>query len=227
MMISRIKSGRLHLDSGQVILRSGDYQHFLQSREITSSAHHYAHSKRAQADAAYDEVRRQGYQEGLAEGEHHLISRHVDFVRQAIDFTARLEGDICSLVKETLEKIVGEMDIDELTRKVVARALSHYGSLPEVKLRVAASQEKMVRAELEAMNQAHGAKHRGVKFIHVQADDQMRPGDCVLESPIGSVDAGLDTQLAAIFKAFDDPAGKNLRFQKNDNEEDEAHDEQN
>ena len=219
MMISRIKSGRLHLDSGQVVLRSGDYQHFLQSREITDSARDYARAKRASADAAYDTSCCQGYEKGLADGEAELITRHIDFVRHAINYTAQLDEHICSLVKEALAKIVGEMDVDELTRKIVARAIAQYGVLPDVKLRVAASQEKMVRAELGALGDH--AKHRGVKFIRVQGDSQMRPGDCLLESPVGSVDASLDEQLAAIIKIFDDPARKSLRFHPEERGEEE------
>ena len=95
MMISRIKSGRLHLDSGQVVLRSGDYQHFLQSREITDSARDYARAKRASADAAYDASCCQGYEKGLADGETELITRHIDFVRHAINYTAQLDEHIC------------------------------------------------------------------------------------------------------------------------------------
>ena len=222
MMISRIKSGRLHVDKGQAILRSGDYQHFLRSREITHSAQHHARAMRDQAKAAYDEARRKGHQEGLAEGERQTIVRHIDFVRHAIEFTAQLEADVCALVKEALMKIVGEMDIDELTRKIVARSLTQYGSLPEVKLRVALTQEKMVRGQLEEM--MHGAqqsaKHRGIKFIRVLGDSQLRPGDCILESPIGSVDAGLETQLATITKTLDDPAGKKLRFRQDEEGDD-------
>ena len=77
----------------------------------------------------------------------------------------------------------------------------------------------MVRAELAALGDQ--AKHRGVKFIRVQGDSQMRPGDCLLESPIGSVDASLDEQLAAIIKIFDDPARKSLRFRPEEREKEE------
>ncbi len=218
-MISRIKSGRLHVEQGQVVLRSADYQHFLQAREITRSAQNHAREMRDQAARAYEEARRKGHQEGLAEGERQLIARHIDFVRNAIEFTARLETNICSLAKEAITKIVGEMDIDELTRKIVVRALAHYGSLPEVKLRVATRQEKQVRAQLEKMTEE--SKQRGIKFIRVVGDRQLRSGDCILDSPIGSVDASLDTQLAAIIKTLDDPIGRKLHFQQ-DQEDDES-----
>lgn len=67
---------------------------------------------------------------------------------------------------------------------------------------VCPADEAAVREALAAMI---ASAPGGVSFLDVSADPRMKRGDCILESELGVVDAGLETQLKAIENAL---AGK-------------------
>ena len=69
-------------------------------------------------------------------------------------------------------------------------------------IRVCPADEPAVREALAAMI---ASAPGGVSFLDVSADPRMKPGDCILESELGVVDAGLETQLRALENAL---AGK-------------------
>ena len=212
-MISKIKADAFHIDAAEPILRSIDYQRFLTARQIVEAAQQDADTIRRQAKQAYDLACERGYQEGLKQAHHDLIKRHIDFVAKAIQFTAQLEHEIIGLIKAMLTKITDQMDVDDLTKAIVAKTLAEYGTMPELKLQAAPQQKEMIEQFLSTLAKKDG-RAASVKFVTVEADEHLQPGECILESPIGSVDASLDVQLNALKEVLDRAPHKNIELKK-------------
>lgn len=103
------------------------------------------------------------------------------------------------MVTSAVRKIIGELDEKERIVRVVRTALVAVRSQQKVLIRVCPADEAAVRDALSAMI---ASAPGGVSFLDVSADPRMKPGDCILESELGVVDAGLETQLKALENAL-------------------------
>ena len=208
-MISKIKADEFHIDAAAAVLRSADYERFLTARQMVEAARADAKAIRAQAKKDHARAREQGYQKGIEQAQHDLVKRHVELVAKAIEYTAALEGEIFDLIKTMLTKITGQMDIDRLTKHIIEKTLAEYGTLPELKLQISPKQKEMVENLLGEIARKNSRADRA-RFVTIEADEHVQPGECILESPIGSVDASLDVQLAALKAVLDHAPRKTI-----------------
>ena len=203
VLVSQIKPGALRLEGDVVVLRAGAYQEFLQGGEVVRQARRQAQEQAAQGRRAAEAARRAGYHRGLQEAQKERARRSVSFVRDALRAVQALESSLVDILSEALFKVVGEMDTQALTCRVVRRALRQYRSLPEVRVRVCPAQESMLRDQIDEWVRQGAA----AQFIRVEADPRLKPGDCILESPLGVVNVSLEHQLTALAHAFTLPLG--------------------
>ena len=121
---------------------------------------------------------------------------------QPVEYIENIEETMVRVVASAVRKIIGDLDDRERIVRVVRAALVSVRSQQKVLIRVCPADEAAVREALAAMITAAPG---GVSFLDVAADPRMKPGDCILESELGVVDAGVETQLKAIENAL---AGK-------------------
>ena len=103
------------------------------------------------------------------------------------------------VVSEAIRKVIGEVDENERIVRIVRNALTTVRNQQRVLIRVAPADEKPVREALAAMLTAVPGS---TSFVDVVADARLVRGACLLESELGVVDAGLETQLKALENAF-------------------------
>ena len=118
---------------------------------------------------------------------------------QAVEYIENIEETLVGVVTSAVRKIIGELDEKERIVRVVRTALVAVRSQQKVLIRVCPADEAAVRDALSAMI---ASAPGGVSFLDVSADPRMKPGDCILESELGVVDAGLETQLKALENAL-------------------------
>jgi flagellar assembly protein FliH len=164
----------------------------------------------------FEEGRVQGYSEGRSAERAELASRMQQLEAERMDQAARLteqferdrerygqsiEFDVAKLALSIASRILRrEMQIDPLLLTGAVRvALGQITDKVSVRMRVPAE-----HAHLWSETMEHLPSFR-VKPAIV-ADKQLQPGECFLETEMGSADVGLRTQFCAIARTlFDEP----------------------
>ena len=187
---------------GVRILRAEEYSRLIEARNLLPAARERAAPIRAEAEEAYEARKREGYEDGVMEGRMEQAEKMMETAMQAVEYIENIEETLVKVVGSAVRKLIGELDDRERIVRVVRAALVSVRSQQKVLIRVCPADEAAVREALAAMI---ASAPGGVSFLDVSADPRMKRGDCILESELGVVDAGLETQLKAIENAL---AGK-------------------
>ena len=196
--LARILEGRIAPLLETRVLKGEDYARLEQGESLLLELAREQQRARQEAARALDEQRQRGYEEGLAKAEAARARQAFETVSRAIRYFESMEEDMVALLERALDKIAEGIDKDKLVRHVVARALRDYRSLPQITLHIARSQEKALHKDIERLT--HEARLAGMVKIAVNA--RLQEGSCLLESPLGTVELGLASQIAALKEAL-------------------------
>jgi flagellar biosynthesis/type III secretory pathway protein FliH len=163
---------------------------------------------RARAAATLEEARRRGLEEGRAEAAARLAGVLAAGQAEADAMLARVEPAALAIAARMAEKIVGRaLDLDatlmaDIAAEAVAACRTRAGL---VQLRVHPEDLVAVAAAREALATRLG----GEAALELVADESVGRYGCVVDTPVGRVDARLATQLAAFERvlAADDEDG--------------------
>lgn len=170
-----------------------------------------------------EKVRKEGYDDGYKDGKEQgikdgkeRIEDELDAIvketnekaqktlRDAKELTAeyfiKAEDDIVDIVVMAVEKILPQhfLDRPQVILPVVREAINHVRDQKEIIIHVEPYSYDLVlmaRPELRSM------LTDGTATVEIISDDALKPGDCVIETPNGGVDARLSTQLGLLKKA--------------------------
>jgi len=137
----------------------------------------------------------QGYQEGLEQAMELLV--RVKELREKL-FSDN-EREMVKLVFEIAEKIIGRefRENDKAIMNVIRLAISDAVG-DKIYIRVnPQDNEKIRKSESDLFSKAEAGK-----TIIFREDEAVKPGGCIVETEIGTIDAQLETQLSAIKKAL-------------------------
>ena len=190
---------QLDLDPSCRILKAEDYVVYLEAREVISAAQHEAEDIVAKARQTYEDEKRRGYQEGLAEIKGEQADHILKVVSRTINYLSDIEDTLANILIGGVKKIIGECDHKALAISLVKNALQHVRNEKHVTIRIAPGEYEAVQGQLNDIL----AEYKGVGFIDLVADPRLSAGDCIMESEIGVVDASVDVQMKALQKRFD------------------------
>lgn len=210
------RQGATSLSSSQPIVDFGEREgavlgkRVLSAREeaekIVSKAHAAALRIRQEAEellasakAVQEEARRQGFTKGEAEGLATVTEKLIELEMLKEKFCAEAEAEVIELVQAIAEKVIGElvMQHPEVVRHVVRMALER-----SIGDRIAVRVHPEDYAALMAGDHEFRDIIDRTKRLLFKEDDAIPKGGCVVETEVGTIDAQLETQLAAIRKAL-------------------------
>lgn len=152
----------------------------------------------ADALELYEAKKKQGYQDGIEEGRLEYSEKIMETAMASIDYLESMEKAVAGLVLKSLEKILGEMDDEELILKVVRSGIAVARNEKKVLLKVSPHDIASVKSRLADLHSTYA----GIGILEAVADNRLGRGDCIIESELGIVDASLKTQMRAIEKAI-------------------------
>jgi flagellar assembly protein FliH len=179
------------------------------------------------ARAAYAEERERGREEGLTQGSQEGLAQGLAAAEtQMHAMTQAFAGELRQVVERIALAagrywIESEASMRALSVEIVQKLLkSELAQSPDAivsvvrdaVLRVANSRDVRVRvsvSDLPALRDRHDellAGLDGVTNLEVVANSDITPGGCIVESPIGVVDATIETQIARIEDAMEKAA---------------------
>lgn len=196
-VIKKLPTERTPLAGSGIVQRSLIDAHAAAER-IVADAEEYAAGIRSQIDdaarAAREAASGEGFEAGLGELNAHLL----DAAERRDTALARAESDLLRLAIKLAEKIVGRLieQSDDTIADIVATALLNARQQESLSVRVCPADLPAInarRARLEA---------NPARFISFVADPNIFAGGCVIETPVGTIDAQLDTQLRVLERAL-------------------------
>ena len=205
-----------------------------QAQEIldkaTAESEKIVSDTKQEAKELLDKVRKEGYdtgykdgkKKGIKDGKEKIEDELKEIVRQANDkaqktiqdakeqtaeYFIRAEDDIVAVVVMAIEKILPQhfLDAPQVILPVVREAIKHVRDQKEVKVHVDPDSYDLIlmaRAEFQSM------LTDGTAIIEIVSDEALKPGDCVIETPNGGVDARLSTQLGLMKNAVESVLNK-------------------
>lgn len=180
------------------VIRAGEYADFVTAQDIVERARAEARDILLRAEETFAEEKRRGYQEGLAEGKMEMTMTMLDSLTAGVDYLAGIETTMVELVMNAVGKIIDGFSDEERVLGIIRKSLAYVRSQKRVTLRVCPEDGEIVTANLAGLE----AMYAGIDLIDVITDPRMSKGDCVLESEMGLINAGLSTQLEGIRRAF-------------------------
>ena len=188
-----------------------------QAEELKAEAEQIIEDTKKEAEELLERVHKEGYdagyeegkEDGIKDGREHIEEELADIVRQAnekaqktiqdakeqtAEYFIRAEDEIVAVVMMAIEKILPQhfLDVPQTVLPLVREAISHVRDQKEIKVHVDPDSYDLV---LMARSEFQSMLTDGTAIIEVVSDEALKPGDCVIETPNGGVDARLSTQL--------------------------------
>ena len=170
--------------------------------------------KAAAKEEAHAEGLAEGHEEGLAKAREEMERELKDSTAKAEhvmqtakeamkEYVVQAEHEIVTIAMEVVEKILPQhfIDVPQAVLPLVRETIKRVSDQKEIIIRVAPDCYDVV---LMARDEFRAMLEGGSSQLEVKTDESLKPGDCVLETPNGSVDARLSTQLGLIEKAVRD-----------------------
>ena len=166
-------------------------------------------------EEAIKQGHQEGYEEGLKDGEAKIREEMAATIAEGSaqaektlrdakaatrDYVQQAEQDVVRIVMAVVEKILPQhfIDVPQVVLPVVREAISKVKDQKELKIHIAPQDYDLV---LMARNEFRGLLTYGDATIDLVSDQSMKPGDCLIETPNGTVDARLATQIELVRQA--------------------------
>ena len=160
-----------------------------------------------EAEAMAEEAWQRGYAEGMeaAAEQNRSILEEARGIREsaAVEYDsilAGMEADIVELVIKTARKAVaGELASNrDVILQLAASALSECSNKNGAIIRVSPADGEYLEENRDKL----AMMVEGADGLEIKLDSMLKPGDCIIETPLGSIDAGTGTRLDKIEEAM-------------------------
>lgn len=177
------------------VIPAGDVAHLRSAFELLAEAEAVHAGAQQAAERAREEARREGYADGLAQGRAAAHEEQAALVAELRAETAaehaRLRAQAGSLALGVVRHLAGALGPELVVAGLVEAALDRLMPEAPIVVRVA---PQATSCTSERLNGRSGAR--------VVADSTLDALECVLETGQGRAHAGLETQLAALERAW-------------------------
>ena len=179
--------------------------------EAEAEARRLIEQARAKAEEDAKAIAEEAWQRGYAEGmdaaaaqSRSLLEEAEKIKRDAAEeyekILAGMEADILELaVKIARKAVAGELKTNrDVIIQLVSSALAECSEKKGTVIRVSPEDSDYLNENMERLEQIA----EGVDDTEIRPDAAMKPGDCIIETPLGSIDAGAETRLEKIEEAL-------------------------
>jgi type III secretion protein L len=194
-----IKAQHIH-GPGKPVIKKAVHLAQRQAEQIVSDAQFDAErllaEARRQQKVMMETARHEGYAAGLSEWNETLIKA----LKSRDDLFAQSEQELLRLAIRIAQKIIGqELKTDaNAIAAIVREAVKSCRRARNLVIQVNPEHELHVRERVSSFQLLLG----NMAQITVIADSALTPGDCIVESDIGIIDARLETQLKSLEQAL-------------------------
>lgn len=181
---------------GSKIIREQDVQHWIDGYAFIEATRAEAVAQMEKIHGIQEASRKEGYQAGFQQGALEASALLTTTTARVNDYVAGLDQQLVDLSLSIISRILGKFDDAELVAKLAQHALQGFQRERDITITVAPDIAEDV-AQRIASDYVNPSLN-----ITVLPDPRLSGTKCVLSNAIAVVDAGLETQLAAIREAL-------------------------
>jgi type III secretion protein L len=193
-----VRDGHLTVGADRAVLKAHEFAALADAAELAQSLRAAAELKAAEAQRTAEANRAQAYERGTNEAKAACAQWLTDTQVRAAGYLDELNACIPDVVSAVVRKIGLRYGSAETVADIAAEAMRELRNRKRLTVRVHPDNRDTVDARLHALKEQAGTP----EFIDVQSDPDLDPFDCVLESDVGVVKAGLNLQLEAMQSAI-------------------------
>ncbi len=195
----------------EIILKNAKRKAELLLQEAQLEADRLMQTSREQAQERAENIAEEAWQKGYAEGMEAAAQQNRSLLEEAelINRNAAeeyesqmnsMEADMVSLVIDVARKAVaGELATNnEVIMQLVRDALPGCSGKSDALIKVSPEDADYLEENIGELY----SEVDGVDNLEIKRDSALKPGDCIIETSLGSVDAGAATRLDKIEEAF-------------------------
>jgi flagellar biosynthesis/type III secretory pathway protein FliH len=165
-------------------IASEDYQEYLDLEETKRRV-------QAQLDEVLAKARQEGLEQGRIDAQNELFQKVTDMKSTMNEWIAKTDEKLVQVVGQCVEEVVRKVDASAIIRESVEKGLANLHGATAIEIVVAAKNADIVTPLLE--------KSPSAKIV---IDDAMGDADCIIRSPLGTMDFRLDQQLKTLGEAI-------------------------
>lgn len=190
-----VRKQSFELSSSSRLVKAADAQTACDAEAVIAAAEAEAARLVEAAKEAFEEERRKGYAQGLADVQAEVSRRKLALAEESAEFMASVEQKMADVVMKSLRKCVDEIGEKELVVQIVRKVMKAVvRNQRQIVLRVAPDMVESVRSRMNEII----ADFPLLDEVDVQEDPRLKGTACAVETAAGIADASIDTQLAAV-----------------------------
>lgn len=180
------------------LLKSADATNLVASAAVLSEARRIEQEIKTRLAIEVEEQRKAGFEQGLREGLLEARAHNLKTVVEINNAMADIHARICETTLACLRTILSEMPPAERIARAATAAMETVNLQQTVVLCVHPSQLRDAGAVSQSLSQLMSGGAR----VECRGREDVQPGDCLLETPLGIIRCSLEDQLAAVKKAL-------------------------
>ncbi len=193
-----LKNSEFTLPNAPCVLPHALYVNLVNAQDILTQARKKAHIIEEDAKILYEQERKKGYEQGLADSKETISEQMLGLISERLDYLEKMEISAVELVMATLTKLLDDIPPQEKVVSTVKKAIAYVRSQKKVIVRISPEDEIFVQNELKNIKKTYPI----IEVLDICVDKGLQQGDCLLESELGIIDASLNKQLQNIERAF-------------------------
>ena len=198
-----ITNENLQLMSGRKVLKSTEYKSLVDAAAVIEASRQEARRIVRTTTQRVEEARVQGYEEGVARARAEYSQRLMTDAMETERQLQTVRTSMAGIVVKAITQFLSSADPQALLEAALLKVEALIRAEPFVTITVAPQSEGVLLAALEHLR----AQANWNLSVAVQADEDMTPGACLVQTASGSIEIGLDAQIEAVRKAIEHRRG--------------------
>ena len=194
-----ITTENLQLLSERKVLKEAEYAALLSASDVVQAARKEARRIVQQAAQEAEERRRTGYEQGLQAAKAEYAQRLVAQAAASEGQLRQLRSAMAGIVVKAVGQFIAEVEPALLFEAALQRVDSLIRAEPFISIRVEPRSEAALRDVLDRL----AAESEWAMNVSVQADSTLPAGGCVVQTPSGTLEIGIDAQLEAFRRSME------------------------
>ena len=193
-----VDKNQLRPASDTKVIKAADAAVVLDAQEILDEARNRAAQIIKSAEDVFQAEKQRGFTQGVQEANQKMVQEMAKTALRTEQHYQSLTSQTIELVMAVVKKVLGDMDVRSMVVAQAIEALKSAKAGKRLILKVNPEAEETLNEHLSRINT--GSAQGGI--IEVECSANLAPGDLIIESEIGIVEASMAVQLDAIEKAF-------------------------
>lgn len=194
-----LKKKSFEVESSESVVKAADVAALVKAEEVIAAAEEEAKAVAAQAKTDYENEKRRGYEDGLAEGRAEILKKKLELIEESVLYMQKVEGEISELVIKALKKCLSEIGDTQVVTQIVKKSMrSIVRNQREITIKVSPAMVEPVKKWSETVM----SEFPTLTFVEVVEDLRLSDTACVVDTAAGSVEASVEGQLHALEESF-------------------------